>query len=115
IAVVEETALPYSASGSRVDITLLAERPGGKTPETSRIVRKVLEARELAGLDNEFYPSSTDANIPMSLEIPSVTFGIYRGEGAHTVHERIEIGSLDEGMRGLLYSLVNLSSPNGLI
>jgi di/tripeptidase len=115
IDTVEETAKPYTLAGSRTEITLLAERPGGSTPRNSRIVRKVLEAREMAGLKNEFYPSSTDANIPISMGIPSVTFGIYRGEGAHTVNERIEIASLDDGMRGLLYSLVNLTSPNGLI
>ena len=40
---------------------------------------------------------STDCNIPLSLGIPSVCVGCYRGEGAHTRSEYVEIDSLKQG------------------
>jgi tripeptide aminopeptidase len=102
---VTNAAKEFAHLGGSADIDLLAERPGGKTPEDSGLIRKVKEAGNLLNMPIYFYPSSTDANISISLGIPSVTFGIYRGEGAHTMHERIEIDSLVQGMRFLLYVL----------
>ena len=43
--------------------------------------------------------SSTDANIPLSLGIPAATFGLYRGGGAHTREEYVEINSLTPGLK----------------
>lgn len=49
---------------------------------------------------------STDANIPLSLGIPAVTFGLYRGGGAHTRQEYVELDSLSPGLRiGLTFFL----------
>ena len=42
--------------------------------------------------------SSTDANIPLSLGIPAVTFGLYNGDGEHTREEWLEISSLKPGL-----------------
>lgn len=42
--------------------------------------------------------ASTDANIPLSLGIPAATFGLYRGGGAHTRQEYVEIDSLTPGL-----------------
>lgn len=41
---------------------------------------------------------STDANIPLSMGIPAVTFGLYRGGGAHTRQEFVELDSLTPGL-----------------
>lgn len=43
--------------------------------------------------------ASTDANIPLSLGIPAATFGLYRGGGAHTREEYVEISSLTAGLK----------------
>ena len=42
--------------------------------------------------------ASTDANIPLSLGIPAVTFGLFSGEGAHTRDEWLRIDSLKPGL-----------------
>ena len=42
--------------------------------------------------------SSTDANIPLSLGVPAVTFGLYNGDGEHTREEWLEINSLKPGL-----------------
>ena len=44
-------------------------------------------------------PSSTDANIPLSLGIPATCFGMYQGSGAHTREEYLEIDSLLTGLK----------------
>ena len=42
---------------------------------------------------------STDCNIPLSLGIPSVCVGSFRGAGAHTREEYVETDSLEEGYK----------------
>lgn len=49
---------------------------------------------------------STDANIPLSMGIPSATFGLYRGCGAHTRQEYVEIDSLTPGLKIALHFLL---------
>ncbi len=50
--------------------------------------------------------ASTDANLPLSLGIPAVSFGLYRGGGTHTREEYVEIDSLTPGLRiGLRFLL----------
>ena len=44
-------------------------------------------------------PCSTDCNIPLSLGIPAVCVGTYRGAGAHTKEEYVEKDSLETGLR----------------
>lgn len=46
--------------------------------------------------------ASTDANIPLSLGIPSATFGLYRGGGAHTREEYLMIDSITPGLKAAL-------------
>lgn len=43
--------------------------------------------------------ASTDCNIPFSLGIPTVCFGLYQGAGAHTREEWVDIPSLTTGFR----------------
>ena len=50
---------------------------------------------------------STDCNIPLSLGIPSASFGMYRGGGAHTREEWIEPSSLCGGMKAAASVLMN--------
>ena len=42
---------------------------------------------------------STDCNIPMSLGVPSVCVGLYRGGGAHTREEYVWIDSIPVGLK----------------
>ena len=50
---------------------------------------------------------STDCNIPLSMGIPSICFGVYRGEGEHTREEWIEPASLESGMKAALSVILN--------
>ena len=45
-----------------------------------------------------FRAASTDCNIPLSLEVPAVSIGVYRGALAHTRGEWVEKASLTPGL-----------------
>lgn len=47
----------------------------------------------------ECHSGSTDCNIPLSLGIPSICVGCYRGKGVHTREEYVEIDSLAQGYK----------------
>lgn len=88
---------------ARFTVTCLGVRPcGGDVPEAAH---KALLARCAAAISSVYdiapslFAGSTDANIPLSLGIPAATFGLYRGRGAHTRQEYIEIDSLVPGLK----------------
>lgn len=74
-AAVEENAR-WGSDKLAVDIRLVGDRPAGRQPESAAIVQAAWAAAEATGqapkLDS---PSSTDANLPISLGIPAITIG----------------------------------------
>ena len=61
---------------------------------------------------------STDCNVPLSMGVPSVCFGVYTGEGAHTREEWIDPNSICNGMKAamslLIYWFEQKSDENAL-
>jgi hypothetical protein len=55
------------------------------------------------GIDPIYDASSTDANIPISLGIPSVCIGITRGGQGHTVSEWVQIAPIADGLAQLAW------------
>lgn len=93
--------------GVRFEVSSIGERPcGADVPEADmeKLIRRCVEAIEtVTGSSPERCSASTDANIPLSLGIPAVTFGLYMGDKMHTRQEYVEIDSLEKGLRiGLL-------------
>ena len=99
-AVVER--LGESGQGLTATIDILGERPAGRLPEDDPMVALAAESARTLGLDPRFNISSTDANIPISRGISSVCVGVYEGEEAHTVNERVMVPSLRLGMIHLM-------------
>ena len=59
--------------------------------------------RAVMGAEPKLSSGSTDANVPISLGIPALTFGLYSGGGMHTREEWLDIASLKKGLEiGLL-------------
>ena len=71
-----------------LDLQITGERPSGATDPNHELVRFALQATFAVGQSPQLTISSTDANFPMSLGIPSVTLGA-GGNGAnmHTLDE----------------------------
>ncbi len=82
---------------------LLGERPcggdvdGRKQKALLNKCEKLI--RKYSGSAPKRHASSTDANIPLSLGIPATCFGLYRGRGAHTREECLDIDSLNPGLK----------------
>lgn len=53
-----------------------------------------------------FGAASTDANIPLSLGVPAVTYGCYEGAGAHTRGEWVALDSLVNGQKVAIETLL---------
>lgn len=92
-------ALP---SDCKIALQLIGERPCEKNVDAEkrrRLFENVEKAVERACGRRPVPASfSTDCNIPLSMGIPSVCVGTYRGAGAHTREEYIEKDSLTEGL-----------------
>ena len=77
-----------------IETEVLGIRPcsGSIDPERQRTLleRACMAAAQVTGQRPQTGSGSTDCNIPMSLGIPSVCAGCYRGKGAHTREEYIE-------------------------
>ena len=70
---------------------LVGDRPAGSTAESSSIVRNGLAAATVLGFTSTLGEGSTDANIPMSLSVPSITIGSGGiGRDAHALTESFD-------------------------
>ena len=71
-----------------------ADRLAALTALAKDVIREVLPQQEIVT-----EASSTDCNIPLSLGIPAVCFGLCESRGAHTADDRVLISSLETGLR----------------
>ena len=85
--------------GVDVEIEMIGHRPCAQMTVENSLVQKVLQAAKTQGIVPEFYASSTDANLPLSENIPAICFGAYLGGGAHTREEYLQPESMRIGMK----------------
>ncbi len=87
---------------ARFETELIGERPCGGNVDRAAFDALVSfcseTIRSVTGETPESSAGSTDANIPLSLGIPAVTFGLLIGGGAHTREEWLDIESLKIGL-----------------
>jgi tripeptide aminopeptidase len=71
--------------------TLVGARPAGALPVTAPIVQAAVSVTRAIGAEVELSEGSTDANIPLSLNIPAVTIDAGgSGTGSHTLDEAFD-------------------------
>lgn len=101
----------YRTMGVTVNVELLGKRPGmgDIDPAAMGALQDRISAimMEFCGKPATFGSGSTDANIPLSMGIPSVVFGAYHGHGAHTREEYIELDSLPTGFKIVMASILD--------
>lgn len=87
----ENSARASGAPILTVDVSVIGDRPCGETPDVHPLVQTAVQATRLAGREPVLGAASTDANVPISLGIPSVAIGAGgRGGGVHTLEEWYE-------------------------
>ena len=101
----------YRTMGITVNVELLGKRPGmgDVDPAAMDALKNKMSAimEEFCGKPATYSSGSTDANIPLSMGIPSLVFGAYHGRGAHTREEYIELDSLPTGFKIVLASILD--------
>jgi len=99
----------FRAKGITVSLTLVGDRPCAAPVDEEKmaamIQRAEAAARRWYGHGITCRSGSTDCNIPLSMGIPSLSLGCYRGEGAHTREEYVEASSLHAGLQ-FAYDLI---------
>jgi acetylornithine deacetylase/succinyl-diaminopimelate desuccinylase-like protein len=102
----EKSIEAFRAMGVEVEVELLGDRPcSGEIDQTryDALKNKARAAlKEALGLEMVDRSGSTDCNIPLSMGVPAICFGVCRGAGAHTREEKLETASLHDGCKLLL-------------
>lgn len=99
---VEELIIHASRAGVKIMAEVIGERPAGGISAEHEFVQLAVKCTQEQGLKVILTTGSTDANIPLSQNIPAVAMGITTGGGAHTTNEYIDINPLKKGMESLV-------------
>jgi tripeptide aminopeptidase len=98
------------ADALRMEITSLGSRPSGKLPEDSPLLETVRNVDRFLGTRSRLERSSTDANIPLSQEIPAVAIGGGgKGSGSHTLAEWYDPTGRELGLKRVLLTALALA------
>ena len=97
-AIVEQKA----GQGLRTEIEVLGERPAGTRSQTDPLIQLADTTLRWVGIEPVYAASSTDANIPISLDIPALCVGVTYAGRAHTIEEYIQVPPIADGMAQLL-------------
>lgn len=96
---------------AQAEAELLGLRPCAKNvdPNAQQELNALCQSaiRRYTEMDAELRSGSTDCNIPLSLGIPAVCFGVYEGKGAHTREEWIDTASVLPGMKAAMSVILN--------
>jgi acetylornithine deacetylase/succinyl-diaminopimelate desuccinylase-like protein len=102
VSQVEEIILHWNHEGVKIQAEVIGERPAGEIPAEHPLVQFAVKCVQEQGVEATLTSGSTDANIPLSKNIPAVVMGITTGGGAHTVNEYVDVEPIEKGMESLL-------------
>ena len=86
-------------------------RPGGRLPDDAAILRCLRSVDAHLGIRSHVDCASTDANIPLSMNLPAVSIGAGgQGGGAHTPAEWFHPDGRESGLRRILLLLAMLTA-----
>jgi tripeptide aminopeptidase len=109
----EHQRWPGGAGRLTVEWREIGKRPAAGQPDTSAVLRTTLAAARALGFVPAITASSTDANYPMSLGIPSVTIDAGgTGGGTHSLGEWYDDGM--DGWKGPQWALLLVLSLAGV-
>ena len=95
-----------------VDPQLVGDRPAGRTPEDSPIVRAAIAVTKALALPVSLDEGSTDSNIPMSMGIPAITIdGGGSSSGTHALTESFDSTDSWKGTQRALLVALALTRP----
>ena len=100
------------ALAERVVAEPIGDRPAGQMPRTAPLVEAALAVSPTLSIRADLLEGSTDANLPMSLGIPSITVGAGgRGTRAHALQETFDTANSWRGTQRVVALAIALSEP----
>ena len=101
--VAAEIAARRATSGDlQMAVRSLGERPAGKLPDGSPLLQTIRDVDRFLQNSSRAESSSTDANLPLSMQIPAVSLGGGgKGGGAHTMMEWYDPTGREFGLKRL--------------
>jgi acetylornithine deacetylase/succinyl-diaminopimelate desuccinylase-like protein len=99
---VEDVILHWNHEGVKIQAEVIGERPAGTIPADHPLVKLAVRCLQEQGIEAALTTGSTDANIPLSKNIPAVVMGVTTGGGAHTLGEYIDTEPIEKGMESLV-------------
>jgi acetylornithine deacetylase/succinyl-diaminopimelate desuccinylase-like protein len=105
---------PLSHRSGELKVTLaienIGDRPAAELPRDARILQLVRAADKHLRIESFPRLASTDANVPLALQIEATTIGAGGdGGGAHTLREWFDCSNRDLGLKRILLVLLALT------
>jgi tripeptide aminopeptidase len=95
---VEQIVHSAKSPGVSIKIEIIGQRPSGQIPIGHPLVSQAKDCLLKVGIEPHLNIGSTDANLPLSRNIPAVTIGLTTGGRGHSVQEYINLPPLESGM-----------------
>jgi acetylornithine deacetylase/succinyl-diaminopimelate desuccinylase-like protein len=109
-AVAEENARWNNRGTVTVSVELVGARPAGQTAKDSAIVRTAMAVARTLQIEEVMGEASTDANVPMNLNIPAIMIGGGgSGSGAHSLNEVFDATDSWRGTQRALLLIIALA------
>jgi len=99
-----------AGEGLQTEIEVLGERPAGSRSQADPLVQLAAHTLTWLGIEPKCVAGSTDANIPISLNIPAICVGVTRVERAHTLEEHIVVPPIGDGLAQLARLCIEAST-----
>jgi len=91
-----------AADEVKAEVLVVGDRPAGGIPGDHELVRLVEDVQKELGLTTKKGAGSTDANVPLSMGIPAVTFGVTTGGNGHRPDEWLDEEPFATGLKQLV-------------
>lgn len=111
-ALAEENEMRRRGPELTVDIEMIGDRPSGEIDPSTSLVQRAMSTAQYFGSEPSLTRSSTDSNIPISLNIPAVTIG--RGGAGGNGHSLNEWWLNKDGHIAIQRALLLLVSEAGI-
>jgi tripeptide aminopeptidase len=95
---VEQMVIAARKPGVTAEAEIIGQRPAGEISADHPLVTLACDCLRQAGVEPHLNTGSTDANLPLSFGLPSVTIGLTTGGRAHSMQEFIDLAPLEKGM-----------------
>jgi tripeptide aminopeptidase len=99
---VETLTAAVNRAGVQATLEIIGQRPSGEIPATHPLVTLAQSTLEAQGIQPNLTIGSTDANIPLSRDLPAICVGLSTGYGAHTVNEYVNTEPVGQGLNFLI-------------